>query len=61
MAVHVANIDKLNDENYATWCKKVKSLVITLDLYNTVLRHRPEGDKEAKCLVDDSKTFVAFS
>ena len=61
MAGHVANIDKLNGENYATWCIQMKSLLITLDLYHTLLGQRPEGDKEAKWLVDDSKALAIIT
>ena len=61
MAGHVANIDKLNGENYAAWCIQLKSLLISFDLYHTLLGQRPEGDKEAKFLVDDSKTLATVT
>ena len=56
-----ANIDKLNGENYAICCIQMKSLLITLDLHHTLLGQRPEGDKEAKCLVDDSKALAIIT
>lgn len=45
MANSVASIEKLNGENYGTWCIQVKSLLITLDLWNTI---------EVACPTDDA-------
>lgn len=36
MANSIASVEKLNGENYGTWCIQIRSLLITLDLWNTI-------------------------
>lgn len=62
MATGVVGIEKLSGDNYATWCIQVKSLLITLDLWNTVIDKCPEEEAEArKWIVNDSKALATIT
>ena len=59
MATGVLGIEKLNGDNYATWCIQVKSLLVTLDLWNAVIETCPEEEAEAaKWIINDSKALA---
>lgn len=60
MAGTVANIEKLDGANYATWCIQMKSLLITLDLYHTLVDKRKD-DKDTKWITDDSKALATIT
>lgn len=62
MSSSIASIEKLNGENYGSWCIQVKSLLITLDLWNTVTEECPGSDPEkAIWLSNDRKALATIT
>lgn len=59
MANSVASIEKLNSENYGTWCIQVKSLLITLDLWNTIEIECPIGAAEKTIWMNNDRKALA--
>ncbi|KAI8116737.1 Retrovirus-related Pol polyprotein from transposon TNT 1-94 [Lucilia cuprina] len=59
MSSTVSNIDKLDGENYATWNIQVKSLLITMDLWQTIEEECPQ-DKPGKWISTDSKALATI-
>ena len=60
MATGVVIIEKLSGDNYATWCIQVKSLLITMDLWNAVVDNEEEA-KANKWIVNDSKALTTIT
>uniref|UniRef100_W8AQ86 Retrovirus-related Pol polyprotein from transposon TNT 1-94 n=1 Tax=Ceratitis capitata TaxID=7213 RepID=W8AQ86_CERCA len=62
MANALANIEKLSGDNYTTWCIQIKSLLITLDLWNAVLGKSPETEPEKSAWTTyDQKALAAIT
>lgn len=58
----VASVEKLNGENYATWSIQMKSLLITLDLWDVVQSECPvEADKQASWKNLDQKALAMIN
>lgn len=59
MAGSIASIEKLSGDNYGTWCVQVKSLLITLDLWNTIVEDCPENDPAKAIWLNNDKKALA--
>ena len=62
MSSGVASIEKLNGDNYTTWCIQIKSLLITMDLWNTVVGPCPEESvQKAVWQNNDNKALATIT
>ncbi len=64
MSGSVLNIEKLNGENYESWAMQMKSLLITMDYWETVMSPVPEdtsGEVKIKWLANDQKALATIT
>lgn len=60
MSSAISNIEKLSGDNYATWCIQLKSLLITLDLWNTVVEACPK-ENPSSWKATDAKALATIT
>lgn len=59
MANSLPSIEKLNGENYGTWCIQIKSLLITMDLWNTIENERPVEEAAKSIWINNDRKALA--
>lgn len=58
----VSNIEKLNSDNYSTWSIQVKSLLITMDLWDVVIGNPPTEESKLNIWkVNDQKALATIN
>lgn len=60
MAAALASIEKLYGENYSTWCIQIRSLLITMDLWHTILEECPK-ENALQWLTTDNKALATIT